>query len=48
MDQNNGLEANISKEENRTTQTMDLREIPPQLIRISPRPKLHIWQQQSE
>ena len=35
MNQNNGLEAKISKEETRTTLMMDLREIPPQLIRIS-------------
>ena len=36
MDQNNGLEAKILKEEISTTLTMDLREIPPPLIRISP------------
>ena len=36
MDQNNGIEARISKEETRTILTMDLEEIPPTLIRISP------------
>ena len=35
MDQNNGLETKISKEETKTTLTMDLREFPPLLIRIS-------------
>ena len=35
MNQNNGLEAKISKEEAGTTLTMELRENPPQLIRIS-------------
>ena len=35
MDQNNGPEAKIYKEETRTTLMMDLREIPPELIRVS-------------
>ena len=35
MDQNNGLEVKVSKEENRTTLTMVLREISLLLIRIS-------------
>ena len=35
MDQNNGLKAKISKEETRSTLTMDIREIIPQLNRIS-------------
>ena len=35
MDQNNGLEARIFKEETRTILTMDLEEIPRTLIRIS-------------
>ena len=35
MDRNNGLEAKISREETRTTIMMDLREIPPPLIRVS-------------
>ena len=34
MDQNNGLETRISKEETRTILTMGLREIPPIFIRI--------------
>ena len=34
MEQNDGLEAKISKEETRTILTMDL-EIPPLLIRVS-------------
>ena len=34
MDQNNGREAKVSKEETRTTLTMDVREIPPQVIKI--------------
>ena len=36
MDQNNGLEARISKEETRTILTMGLKEIPPTLIRTFP------------
>ena len=35
MDQNDGLEAKIFKEEIKTTLTMDSREIPSPLIRIS-------------
>ena len=35
MDQNNGLEAKISKRETRTTLAMDLPEVPPKLFRIS-------------
>ena len=35
MDQNNGLEAKNSKEETRTTITMDLGEIPPLPIKVS-------------
>ena len=35
MDQNNGLQAKISKEETRTTRTMDLGEIPPLPNRVS-------------
>ena len=35
MGQNDKLEAKILKEEIRTTLTMDLREIPPTLIRVS-------------
>ena len=35
LNQNNELAAKTSKEETRTTLMMDLREIPPQLIRIS-------------
>ena len=35
MDQNNGLETNISKEETRTILTMDSGGIPPLLIRVS-------------
>ena len=34
MDQNNGLEAKISKGENRTTLTMDLGEVSPLLFTI--------------
>ena len=35
MDQNSGLDAKISKEETRTTKTMDLREMPPLPNRVS-------------
>ena len=35
MDQNNGLETKISKNETRTTLTMYLRENPPQLMKVS-------------
>ena len=35
MEQNNALEAKTTKEETRTTLTMDLRDTPPLLIRIS-------------
>ena len=35
VDKNSGREARISKEETRTTLTMDLQEIPPQLIKVS-------------
>ena len=36
MDRNNGLEAKISREETRTTIILDLGEITPPLIRVSP------------
>ena len=43
MRQNNGLEIKISKEETRTTITMDLGEIPPLLTRVSLQdPTLHM------
>ena len=40
MDQNNGLEARISKEETKTKLTIDLREIPPRATEILSKAKL--------
>ena len=48
MDQNNELEAKISKEEIKATLMVDLREIPPQLIKFLSQTELCSWEQQSE
>ena len=48
MDQNNGLEAKIFREESRTTPTRDLREIFAQFIRIFPPTEVLVREQKSK